>query len=215
MIIDISFQAQLPPPYAFAAVIKCKIEDEVFVDFQQEYIGRDGLEETEILAEGFSMNDDYQWKGTISSNWRSILEEFESQTYSEEPDKDNYIHVSINNEEKGFPKDVNQSAFLIQELIQAVLERSERVLPLSIEIVKDQKNHILEWKFGDRVVEVDERSINWNKGRELLSTIYSIDYDSIKPSKKPAGVISIHFGDGRWYSITNKVLIEQLSVMLD
>lgn len=215
MIIDISFQTQLPPPYAFAAVIKCRIEEEVFIDFQQEYIGRDGLEETEILAEGFSMNDDFQWKGTIGKNWRTVLLDLEQLAFSTDPMEGPYIHISIDGTEKGFPKASEKTEFLIQELIQAVLEASERTLPLVIEITRNSSIYLLEWKFDRRELLINGNQFDWYEGSSLLSQIYAIDYESIKPSKKPSNESSIHFGDGSWYSITNKGLIESLSVMLE
>ena len=215
MIVDISFQAELPPPYAFAAVIKCKIGNEVFLDFQQEYLGRGNLNESEILAEGFSLNDDLKWQGIIGKNWKSVLSDFNSCNYTSEPNRDNYIHITIDGSEKGFPDDTNQAALTVQELIQAVFENSERALPLHIEIGYEGKIVPLEWAFAERLFKMGNDSRDWNWGRILLSQIYSVDYDSIDSHKKPIGTLAVHFGDNHWFNIENKAIAEAISVIND
>lgn len=215
MNIVISYQTQhLPPPYAFATVLQFDLGDQCRATVQQEYLERDQLDEQEILAEGFSENDDFQWDGTIGNAWMKVLSTLPSYTYVSEPHEDHYIHVAIDGQPMGYPKDIQSASILVQELIQAVFEASGKEAPLDIQIHQKDSISSLEWRFADSIFLVDEKPKYWEAGRALMESIYSIDYEDIKSSKNPKGEMAIQFGDGMWYPIGSKKVIEKIKAHL-
>ena len=137
-------QQQLPAPFAYAAVMRLEIEEdadsmEVAIDLS--YLNRESVSESELIAEGFTNNDDLTWKGTISLRWKPDLIELSQSNFSNDPDSDTYIHVSLNSESLGFPTDVERANFLFQELLQAILEESKIEAPLSVICCLGQKEY--------------------------------------------------------------------------
>ncbi len=218
MRIILSYQTQqLPAPYAYAAVmtIDTKNQGMLDVEFSLEYLDRDELSDDELHAEGFTRNDNFEWKGEITNQWRDEVEGLKDLSYKQEPHSDVYLHVAIDEKSLNFPEQIDQADMLFQELLQAILEKAELEAPLSIEIILDKRPYKLIWVFSERLIKVNgEESKEWKSGRTLLKTIYGLDFASAPQSKKP-GNSSINLGEGLWYQISDKTVKNKLAELVN
>jgi len=206
----LSYQTQnLPAPFAFAATFNISLgKDSITVDFNLEYLDRDEISEDEIVAEGFSANDDFKWKGPIGQNWIGTLEGLSSEGMLDHPKDDFYLHLSSNQSE-GFP-DLHEDV-IIQELMQAVLEAAGKEAPLQIHFHQsEEKRFKVSWEFAKRKVVIDKRDMSWSQGYELLNFIYASEIDESTATKKPLdqsisldGTYWISFGGNKVWELLN------------
>lgn len=214
MKVTLSYQPQeLPPPFAYAAVMKIVIGQNMNdIQFDLSYLDRESVSEDELRAEGFTDNDDFSWKGEIGTNWNDEIRIFKQSEYNENPDPHTYLHVEIDAIPLGFPEDIKQMEILFQELFQAVLEKAQIEAPLLISCSIDHDKYDLEWNFVERTLYCNGRSINngWEEGRLLLKQIFSFDFEAFQVKSK-IGKNSINPGDGQWYDLSNSKLLEQIN----
>lgn len=201
MKLTLSYQPlDLQPPFAYAAVFKIEVEERrISAQLDIEYLGREHVSEDELKAEGFTKNDDFSWKGELNIRWKKEVEFFADQDIQDDPDGHIYLHINANGKDKGFPKNEVESEMRFQELMQAVLEVSEIESPLEAKISINSAQYDLQWSFQDRQVTINHSSYNnWEAGRELMSTVFNRDFETLKPTKE-AITDSINPGDGFWY----------------
>jgi hypothetical protein len=92
-------------PFSHQILLKMQFAGQgIEVDFQIAYIDREDLSEEEILEEGFSLNDDYSWKGQIDNAWLEPIKEILKKT----PNKFN--HKALEEEMNFFEIEVNQQS---------------------------------------------------------------------------------------------------------
>lgn len=201
MKIELSYQTHhLPAPYAFSAVFHIQLkESRVSVDFHQTYLGRDDVSEEEILAEGFSLEDDFSWTGTLGSNWTRPIKAVVQSNKLDQPNEDFYLHVS-SEEANGYPD--LASDLIIQELLQAVLEAALREAPLFVHFFEKKLKTHISWEFSNRKVLINNKEWNWDESYELMKILYSFDFEELKPSKKPVNQ-SVSFDEKKWF-VLNK-----------
>ncbi len=202
MKIQISYQTQdLPPPFAFAALFDVSIQNEALdVNFSLHYLERDQISGSEILAEGYTLEDDFEWKGRLGRNWIDPVKNLVSTRFLSEPKESFYIHI-IADEKKGFP-DLSDDV-VIQELMQAVLEASKREAPLSFLLCQEFDQEMMQFEFANRSVLIDNRRYDWESAYKLMVLLYSIDLDEASASKSPLKN-SVSIEENRWISIDNK-----------
>ncbi|MFW5759694.1 MAG: hypothetical protein ACOCXH_01795, partial [Cyclobacteriaceae bacterium] len=102
--------------------------------------------------------------------------------------------------------DIEKWTYLIQELTQAILEKSKKELPLQMGIMQidEQKRENIQWlEFSFVHCSIkDEKGmpvLNWHKGRELMRLIYMLDFEEPSTVSKNNPGIYIDPGDGYWY----------------
>jgi hypothetical protein len=210
----------IPPPFCYRYTIKLIREEELLASLKMEYYDREEITEEEIFDEGFTLNDDFEWKGKLphiwnkelqkqlqSSNWRTDLDA-ESRTPA--------LEVRISNRDQSeilYPADNEAWEILSQEIIQAIFELAGKEAPLKIQFYSIELNTKsvdlqLAFKFALRTVQSrsitgNAAKISWNDGRKLLRYIYFFDYlpENGTP-KKPTNVGNyINVGDGFWYDL--------------
>lgn len=212
MTIEFSYQTQhLPAPYAYAAFLQLEEQSgQLNVQLSLSYLERDELTEDEILAEGFSLNDDLEWKGTLGSNWNLLFPLVEQYHFGKEPPEQDYLHVSIDGVEKGFPKEIQSAVYLFQELLQAVYEKADLAPPLEI-LWFDGSVQRMHWTFADRIFQLNDTLIkDWAMGQSILSAIYQIDYEELKPLNKPMNN-GLSFDGHNWFSIQSQAVHNAIS----
>lgn len=217
MKLTLSYQTQhLPPPFAYAVVIVFnKSDNKTSVTFNLEYLDRASVSDDELRAEGFSRSDDLSWSGELNTKWSSDIESFQHFGFEEEPNDTSYLHIALDGSLLGFPKQIEQAELVFQELLQAILETAEIEAPLYSECRINNKIHKISWLFAERVVELDGKKIhNWEQGRELLKTIYSLDLESIKPQKK-APENALNPGNGSWYEVREIQVLNKLKESIE
>jgi len=223
--LEIDFDSgSIPPP--FSHVYKLKIAFEKgFVNTQLDlqYTEREELSEDEILDEGFSLDDDYSYKGELPTVW-------------EEPFKDLYASTRWSNKKqlggdggikvlakdrhgkivRGIPNNPDDWQYLAQEFIQAIYEISEKEKPLHLQYYANSTEgeffYDLTVKFATRKVEVvingDKHLADWEQTKNLLGYIYlpDYDYDQAKENKPSKRGHYINLGDGFWHEFGKGII---------
>lgn len=202
--------SNLPPPYQHKYKLRCKILKDLELHFELTYLNRDTLTEDEILEEGFSLHDDFQWSGSLPEVWSVSLQEEISQTTFENKEKD--LMITVDQGEKKGPHDTSRWEYFLQEMIQGIYEVSQKEDALRIKILKvGQSKSSAEIVFVFRMREikinplkqVTDFSISWEMGRSLLKDIYSLEYfydESLRKEPSNTGYY-IDLGDGMWYQL--------------
>jgi hypothetical protein len=221
--IKISYQTLLlPPPFAFGYTLEIDMLDkELKINFEMEYLNRDTITEDEVLEEGFTMNDDFQWKGVLGKAWSDRLIEINSIELEETSSNEHiWMHFRMNDgstERSGLASDVDTWDFNIQELIQAIYEKTKRELPLSVELIykseKSSTKYLVEGHFETLKSTINDQPIDWVKMQDLMEKVFSQDYDD-KFTKKPSkqGLWVDLDGTREYYFIENsKSLLDQLT----
>jgi hypothetical protein len=211
----------VPAPYSNFQTIQLNLvsEDDLVVDFTVKYTDREDLEEDEILEEGFTAEDDFNWKGPVPANW---IREF-STIYSsskiirqrEEKEFEDFVEIEI--EENGkrvtvYPVDRERWVYFLQELMQAILETSGRELPFELTYLDLDAEPKIELAFKASFATKDftmrenggpDKKLDWGFLQKVMDTVYRAEfiYDNAsetKPSKKGK---HIYTGDGLWYQL--------------
>lgn len=216
--LEIDYQTgHLPAP--FSHIFKLRMSfDKNFINtqFDIHYTEREGMVEEDITSEGFTVADDYTYKGEIPKTWVMPFKKL----YSESK-WSNQKTLGENGGVKLLAKDVhgkitrdiplNQEEWyqLSQEFIQAIYEVSEKEAPLTIRYKKIEKEaHTdisLLFRFSVRKIELAVNGkkipLEWEKGRELASLVYLPDYDyEVAKSSEPTNNGTyIDCGDGYWH----------------
>lgn len=215
MEVEISYQTQqLPAPFAYGAYYKFSMSDGILAtSFELEYLDRDELTEEDITGEGFTLDDDLKWSGTLHANWITIVTQFRAIKYGDHPDSNDYVHVVINGQPKGFPVETGQALGLLQELMQAIFETAQKEAPLEIQYFKDSELHRFGWHFTDRTFLVNrDQKISWEDSFEIMQDIYALEADQLELKENPYES-SLNLGYG-WFSLADKRLIKSLNKLV-
>lgn len=234
--LEIRFQTLFaPPPYSHEYLLRLDLsaapqsDAAPLASFQIIYTDREQLTEEEILDEGFSLEDDFAWKGLLPKVWKAAtldcLKKTKSLFEKPIPHAQHLLELLVDQgpggQMQGIPDNAEDWEYFVQEMIQAIYEISKKELPLEIHYVEQDKNskqsiHI-QACFSQRSLQVaqekdgrkTEKNIKWEQLRPLLQAVYLPDYD---PEKAKASLPHkagkyINQGDGLWYelgvSVTN------------
>ena len=214
----------LPPPFCHKYKITIsKNDDGTFqVDLTLKYYDREELSDEEILEEGFTMEDDYTWKGNLPIVWGQEIEKKLSSTMwkkkpSPNDDGTKFIIKKINNERSEILHPALRRIWetFAQEIIQAVFELSKKEAPLFMSFVFKNSNLQeikvdFEFSFAARTVNIDstlkeQNSVNWEEGQKLLKYIFNFDYlpeNSLEKIPEKTGNF-LNPGDGYWYELAS------------
>ncbi|NQZ75677.1 MAG: hypothetical protein HRT61_06130 [Ekhidna sp.] len=216
MTLTISYQTQhLPPPQAYAAVMEIDVTNEIIeANLSIEYINRDSLTLDEIIAEGYTKDDNYQWKGTLSSAWSDDIFELASLNQGKEPHSEIYLHLSKEQNQGGFPKDIKKADHIFHEILQAILETDSIEKPLTLKMKLNEEIETFHWKFSTREFIRNDRQFNdWSLGRKFMNLVFSLNFEQLKPIKKPQnGTVEI---EGLWYPLPKKIIESTLKILGD
>lgn len=194
MKIKISYQTLLlPPPFAFGYTLDLVINEESLnVLFELEFLNRDTISEDEILEEGYSLDDDFSWSGELGKAWCDELDSLKAiELEPNSSDENIWMHFTIgegNEIKSGMTKDTSLWDFKIQELIQAIYEKSKRELPLDVKLKHRSGDQILDLNvkgsFETLTAKVNGKNVQWRKMQEAMSHVFSADITQ-EGSKKP------------------------------
>ena len=213
----------IPPPFChrYKIEISNTSPDKYLVDLHIEYYDRDEISEEEIFEEGFSLDDDYSWKGNLPLVWGQEIEnKLKSANWKKKsPRRDDGSEFTIrlvqhNQSEILHPATIRVWGIFVQEIIQAIFELSKKEAPLQIGFLAgssdNQSQKIdLTYSFANRVVLLESlqkgnSSMDWEEGQKLLKYIFNFDYlpenSFDKIPKKQSNYISP--GDGLWYELS-------------
>jgi hypothetical protein len=220
--------AQLPPPYSYQYVLTLTPSAQLLgVNLNLTYTHRDELDSDEIEAEGFSENDDYNWKGSLEKVWRDELEKLFDKTklvenVIQDEEKDLLLlsiesnsgeRVKMTSTEKKQPKNLADWHYLAQELLQAIFETSQKERPFELHILdttsQGSREAVLTASFRSRNAQVKRvvdgksslRFYPWQDLPSLMEILYAADWlTDIAATQKPKrNGLYVNPGDGLWY----------------
>ena len=220
----------LPPPFSHQYSIELDLKkDDPDVVIDLKYTDREDLSEDEILEEGYSLNDDFSWKGTLPGIWKkAVLEKINQSNFikNTQPSAGHipFLVVSLLHAnrkiEKLIPAEEKTWEPFLQEIIQAAFEKAGKERPLQIRFVATARGQTtskeLMLSFADRNLQITHQdgdgepvksSLSWQSGQKSMNTYTS----SIMPmAKEPAVYFPsdghfIDVGDGFWYDLDQHV----------
>ena len=229
----------LPAPYAHAIEINGKFAQnqvdetpQLELSFELTYLGREDFTEEELLEEGFTINDDFTWNGTLPKIWSDVVfgnlkSANELFIKSLEPHQDFW---QIEFEGKTFyPKNIDGFKYLIEELQQAVFEKAGREAGLKLTFLKYQSGENIEVEITASFVErklhfkrtnlldstKDTKFLEWDELNFILKNTFSGEFIadfalSTKPTYK--GVF-VNTGDELWYEVGKSLLIQPNKIL--
>ena len=208
---QIRFQTarSLPAPYAYFFTLTAQpaFTDSLAVDLSITYPDREDIDEDELIAEGYTRNDDFVWNGRLGQIWQQAVETLVRNTTLEllnEDDldeDDDFWEVTLTTEDgtqtAGMPKNYEAWQYLIQELMQATYEASERERPFDLTYLEPKRDggeyevHLTA-SFVERTVKIETiqhrrstlKTLPWKQLQPIMNTIYGLDFEPEEAEQK-------------------------------
>jgi len=216
-------ESSIPGPYAHFYHLRAAFDADTLlrVEYQLHYLDRESLSEEEIIGEGFTMNDNFSWKGSLPGIWNEVIRKLFADTALRPGNgskNDAFFEVTVEDtqgsKEEGEPVNRTEWEYTAQEMVQAIYEIAQREMPLQLQYKKVEtdgtyKKVSLTLQFSTRQVDIGQEntagktkfSAEWHQLKGLLRTVYMPDYHpaqaQTKEPDKPGSFIYI--GDGLWY----------------
>lgn len=221
MIIYFRTADSIPPPYSNEVTIDAQFDDadQIKIHFKQTYLDRDDLDEEEITEEGFTLDDDVTFEGTLNTAWKDA---FTLLAEKIKPCKEvnSAIHDAtfIEIEQTKFsPSNADFFKRFIEQLQQAIFEIHGRESALNIEIrqisANNERSTKLEASFARRsyqqVINNQPVTQHWNQLDEHLKLLFSGDYYYEKATNKPPKRhgIFVNLGNEWWFEVGKSLLV--------
>lgn len=212
----------IPPPYSH--VYRLSLDwssSELLTELEIHYTDREDLTEEEILDEGFTLADDYSFKGSLDYVWKKVVSiEFEKTKWSGRQLEEGGLTLAAL-EGGGIgpakvPADQETWQMLAQDVIQAIFETSQKEAPLTVNYRQVTNEEIedssLTMKFSTREaifnLQNESRIINWEYAVQLMKMVFTPDYN-YEVAKETAGTKRgsyIECGDGYWHELGKGVV---------
>lgn len=213
----------LPAPYAYFYTLTAKpVGSDVQIDLVLTYPDRDDIDEDELMAEGFTRDDDFSWSGRLPGAWLRVLTDVADTTrlqpVAEEQlnEEDDFWAVTLDGGKPGRPANADDWQYIIQELIQATYEADKRERPFALTFLDNDgrgPGHelLLTASFADRTITVQDRSqrdgsrtLPWPTLQRVMSAVYSEDFDpetTLDRRPKTTGQW-LNLGTEEWYDVS-------------
>ncbi len=222
----------IPAPFAHAIEINGNFEHDLELSFELTYLDREDMTEDEIMDEGFSLNDDFTWKGTLPNVWSDVVfgslkSANELFIKSLEPHQD-FWQVDFNGK-SFYPKNTDAFKYLIEELQQAVYEKAGREAALKLIFLKNQSGENIEVAVSASFIErklalvrtniIDGTSetkvLAWDELNFILKNTFSGEFEAdFAHSKKPSHKgLFLNAGDELWYEVGKSLLIQPNKIL--
>ncbi|MGD1841270.1 MAG: hypothetical protein ACFB0B_10295 [Thermonemataceae bacterium] len=208
-----------PPPYCYQCIVLVHfLTNKLSVQVRLHYFSRASLTEEEIIAEGFSIEDDFDWEGTLPNTWVKALQNLLQQTtWVDSPQGQDYLAVITDEKETLFPREVTTWEMTFQALLQAAHELNESGGLTEIQFLavfnNSKKQHIiLRPRFSTREVTIlmasntTKKKVAWSTFHQLMVELHTLTLQEEQASTKPPRREGyyINHGDGYWYLLGRK-----------
>ena len=191
----------LPAPYAYFCTLAAQpvAHNALQIDLTMTYPDRDDIDEDELIAEGFSRDDDFNWSGQLSRAWLDSLTHLADKTrlrlFTEDDlgEDDDFWDLTISADKdsrQGRPDNTDDWQYLLQELVQALYELMGRERPFTLtylQLDEQQEEHEvrLTASFAERTVNViisrnrreRTQTLSWTALQRIMSKVYEHDFD--------------------------------------
>ena len=218
----------LPAPFAlFYTLTLTSLVGELGVELTLVYPDRDDMDEEELLADGFTPDDDLTWSGRLPQTWRQAISTLADKTRLQPIDEnqldedDEFWEVSLETPNaptrQGRPQRTDDWQYVVQELIQAIYERAGREHPFALTYLHvahpaAAQEIQLTASFADRTVQVltkqnqqeRTRTLPWDTLQRVMSVVYTPDYDTddARPSRPKQPGHWLNLGTDEWVDIS-------------
>ena len=212
----------VPPPYSHAFRLALDwSKGNLSATLDLHYNEREELSEQEILDEGFTVNDDFSYKGSLNDVWIKPLQQlYEKSRWTNKDIEDGGITVSPLEKGKDegvkIPGNQEEWQLMAQDLIQAIYETVKKEAPLQVHYRLVENDRTVDCnitvRFSDREVifeqDGESRTINWEYAIQLMKLVFTPDYHyemaKEEPGKKRGAYIDC--GDGFWHELGKGVV---------
>lgn len=228
--LQIRFQTarSLPAPYSYfyTLTITTVAANAIQVDLAITYPDRDDIDDDELIAEGYTRDDDYAWSGRLPKAWWESLAALVRKTRLQPIDEDeldeddDFWDITVEADgikTTGKPVKAEDWQYLMQELIQATYEAMGRERPFELIYLNlnGQQGDLelqLTASFAERTVKIStienrreqSKMLPWSTLQHVMSQVYNYDYDPddaiLKRPKRDGQWLNL--GTEEWYEIS-------------
>lgn len=223
----------LPAPYAYFYTLTSHPTPTgaLQVDLAITYPGREDIDDDELIAEGYTRDDDVSWSGQLPKTWAQTLADLANKTRLQPLDEeqlgedDDFWAIRIESDgaspKEGRPANRGQGStddwqYLVQELIQATYEAAGRERPFELTFLDLSRQHTVELQltasFVERTVTIQRlqdqqkrtKTLPWPTLQQVMSEVYTHDYDSDEAQQKRPKRDGqwLNLGTEEWYDIS-------------
>jgi hypothetical protein len=210
--------SDIPAPYHFEAIFDFKgfENDLLSLSLHIQYVEREDFTSEELISEGLSLEDTFEWSGDLPMIWKNRLALSFSKYKSgscDPKDAEPFIAIEATNSSTFVPRFLEFEENLVQELMQAIFEMAEKEYPLFLgfqfknidETWNKYQGELsfanLNFTYSDASGRVEIIS-DWDKLQDLMNAIFIAEFINEKATEdlKKANTFSIFPGDGFWYT---------------
>jgi hypothetical protein len=208
----------VPPPYHLEAAFEFTsfLSDTPQVKLTIHYIDRDDFSREELLAEGLSTDDQFEWEGALPIAWRNRLDDsfrmYKSGSCNPR-DEEPFITLEAADTTTALPVILELDDTLIQEFMQAILETAGKEMPLYLgfqfadedgtwlRIEGELSFFNLSFSYTKERNELVRFTDDWKGLQEFMSILFIGEFVFEKGVEelKPQTEFAIYPGDGKWY----------------
>ncbi|WP_229367841.1 hypothetical protein [Fibrisoma limi] len=225
----------LPAPYAHFYTLSARtaFNEYLQVDFSITYLDRESVDEDELIAEGYTPNDDFSWSGRLGTTWQQAVANLADQTALDPLVEDqlgedeDFFEMKLETEagiESGTPRNGDDWTYLAQELIQAAYEAGGREQAFELTFLDASREADTELfmraSFVERNVKIDlaqnrrrtSKTLPWSELQRIMGTVYKADYEAHEPlTQRPKRNGQwLNLGGEEWYDVSDETTIVDL-----
>lgn len=209
--------SDIPAPYHFEALFDFKSfnNDTLALSLHIQYVEREDFSNEELISEGLSVEDKFEWSGELPLIWKNRLAISYSKYKSgscDPKDSEPFIAIEAANSSTYVPRFLEFEENLVQELMQAIFEMAGKEYPLFLGFqykdLNDSWNKYqgemsfanLNFTYSRSNGQVETIS-DWDKLQDLVNTIFIAEFiaDKALEDLKKSSAFAIFPGDGLWY----------------
>lgn len=220
----------IPAPHAHFYTLRLTAANgkNLTAELELTYTDREELDQQEIFDEGFTGNDDLQWKGSLPDVWIDIITQSlkklpgKISSFEGDNENDDFQELFIETPDRDIvvehPKDLRNWNYTAQEVIQAIFEAAGKEMPFEMDYIHIQASGTKKLQFNasflKRQFTVTDlttkkvQTIGWNQLQTFLETIFAADFrpDLITNSMPKQPGYYLRSGDDLWYELGISIL---------
>ena len=227
----------LPAPYAYFYTLTLRpvAGDALQADLAITYPDRDDIDDDELIAEGYTRDDDFSWSGRLPRTWLQTVTDLARKTRLQPADEDALgeddefwemvIETDTAKSQTGRPLQPDNWQYVVQELIQAAYEADGRERPFELTYLdlSNAQNEVelrLTASFAERSVNVvrnqnrrdQTKTLPWATLQRVLSEVYAHDYDTDEAQlKRPRRDGQwLNLGAEEWYEVSELPTLKKM-----
>lgn len=209
--------SDIPAPYHFEALFEFKSfeNDKLELSLHVQYVEREDFSSEELIAEGLSVEDKFEWSGDLPIIWKNRLALSFSKYKSgscDPKDAEPFIAIEAANSSTYVPRFLDFEENLIQELMQAIYEVAGKEYPLFLGFQFKDENDTwnkyqgemsfanLNFTYSNSSGQV-EIIFDWDKLQDIVNTVFIAEFitDKALEDLKKSSSFAVFPGDGFWY----------------